>query len=195
MRLSPQTYRVIRTLLTSEKPATQTELAETSGVSTSQVNRTIGQLVATGYARRVQGGGYEAQAAPALLAHLAFQRPMSKAVANIVAVRAEPPEVKAALVREGCTLCLDSALESYSTYFRSGRVCAYTTEAPRIVEGLRPAMGGFLHVYLYEPDLPLDGDVENGHTTRFRTLLDLVCDGKTYIAKDLFQQIWHVEVG
>lgn len=110
-------------------------------------------------------------------------------------VHATPEQVKEALVREGGTLCLDSALEAYSSYFRPGRVCAYTTESPRIVDGLRPAMGGLLPVHLYEPDLPLDDDTEDGHTKRFRTLLDLICDGKTYAAKDLFQQLWGIEVG
>lgn len=195
MRLTSQTYRVLREFLTSEAPTTQVDLAARSAVSLSQVNRTIHQLMATGYARRGSDGRYEPQAAPALLAHLAFQRPFNQLAANVVMVRADPQEVKDALVREGCVLCLDSALEAYSSYFRSDRVCAYTTDAPRIMDGLRPAMGGLLKVQLYEPDIPLDEDVEDGHTKRFRTLLDMVCDGKTYAAKDLFQQLWRIEIG
>lgn len=194
MALSTQTYRAIRTLLTAERGLTQTELAERSGVSLSQVNRTIHQLLATGHAERRSDGAYWPQAAPALLSHLAFQRPMQPLVANRLMVRANPEEVKAALVREGCVLCLDSALEAYSSYFRSDRVCAYTDDAPRIVDGLRPAMGGVLMVEFYTPDLPLDDDVEDGHTKRFRTLLDLVCAGKTYAAKDLFRQLWRIEI-
>lgn len=195
MALSPQTYRILRAFLTAKEPTTQADLAQLSGASPSQASRVVTQLMDTGYAERLRDGRYRVLGAPALLTNLAFRRPMNRLVANVVMVRAEPEQVKEALVREGCTLALDSALEAYSSFFRSDRVCAYTTDAPRIVHGLRPAMGGLLKVQLYEPDLPLAGDTEDGRTTRFRTLFDLVCDGRAYAGKDLFEQLWGVQIG
>jgi len=194
MGIPPQTYAILREFLTAPAPSTQLELSKQSKSSPSQVSRIINKLIATGYAERQQDGRYRVLAAPAILTHLAFQRPMSKLTSNTLMIRATPHEAKEALVREGCTLAMDSALETYSAYFRSDRVCAYTTEAPRIMEGLRSSAGGLLKVQLYEPDLPLEGDVEGGHTTRFRTLFDLVCDGRAYAGKDLFEQLWGVHL-
>lgn len=194
MVLSAQSYAVLREFLTAKGPTTQVELANLSGASPSQVSRVVNQLIDTGYAERQRDGRYRVVGAPALLTNLAFQRPMSRLTANIVMVHATPDQVKEALVREGCVLCMDSALEAYSSYFRSDRVCAYTTDAPAIVEKMRPAMGGLLKVQLYEPDLPLEDDTEEGRTKRFRTLFDLVCDGRAYAGKDLFEQLWGVQL-
>jgi hypothetical protein len=195
MAISPQSYAVLREFLTAKEPTTQIELSARSGASPSQVSRVVNQLIATGYAERQRDGRYRAIGAPAVVTNLAFRRPLLPLKAGSMHVRASPDDVKAALVREGCILALDSALEAYSSYFRSDRVCAYVEDADRILRGLAPAQGGMLRVELYHSDLPLDDrEVEGDHTARFRTLFDLVCDGRAYAGKDLFEQLWGVQL-
>lgn len=122
-----------------------------------------------------------------------YQRSMSDAHAATIRVRGTRKRVTELLTSMGGILCLESALEEYSSYFRPSRVCAYHLFPDRIARSLSPHEGGVIQVELYIPDIPLEGDVEESRrTSRFRTLIDLVCDNKAYAAKDLFEDLWGV---
>ena len=95
----------------------------------------------------------------------------------------------------GSILCLESALDKYSQYFRSSRICIYH-EKPEVVKHLfEPYSGGIIDLEVYQPDMNLQKDVKNGITSKLRTVIDITCDGKTYIAKDLFEELWGIKFG
>jgi hypothetical protein len=96
---------------------------------------------------------------------------------------------------KGSTLCLDSALDKYSGYFRSNRICIYH-EKPELIKNIfEPYSGGIIDLEVYRPDMDLKEDIENGVTSKLRTVIDMTCDGKTYFAKDLFEQLWGMKLG
>jgi hypothetical protein len=118
---------------------------------------------------------------------------MADSLAATIRVRGNRKQVTELLVTLGAILCLDSAVEEYSGFFRPSRVCVYHRSPDEVVRACARIEGGILPVQIYIPDIPLEGDVEAGRrTTRFRTLIDLVCDGNAYAAKDLFESLWGV---
>lgn len=189
---SPTTYRTLREVLLTHEPFLQNKIAEKAGASPASVHRLVTHLESLGNVRRQKDARYRVQeVASIVLSVLPFQRRMEAARAGRVQVRGSKEDVKRAVVDEGGVLCLESALEEYSSYFRGDRVAAYHPDPDRLLEGLAPHQGGNLPVDVYHVDLPLDGDVdEDRRTTKFRTTIDLACDGKAYAAKDLLQELW-----
>jgi hypothetical protein len=63
------------------------------------------------------------------------------------------------------------------------------------MDKLRSDEGGVLPVSVYLPDLPLKGDVEKKRrTSKFRTVIDLACDGRIYAAKDIVEEMWGIRI-
>jgi hypothetical protein len=55
--------------------------------------------------------------------------------------------------------------------------------------------GGIMQVSIYCPDISLKHDIEKWRrTTKFRTVIDLACDGRIYTAKDLLKSLWGVSI-
>ncbi len=200
---APVNYRIVRAVLTAKQPFLQSELAEAAAARASQVSRLVRWLVEHHHVlrRRFDGRYVVTQPAGLVLALFPYQRVMSKALAGTAKVRGGAGEAVRALGRSGATLCLESALAQYSDYFRSGRVAVYHPEPAKLLSQLTVDEGGALPVEVYGIDLPLEGDQAGPdregtvrRTTRFRTLVDLVCDDRTYVAKDLFADLWGVRL-
>lgn len=192
--VSPQTYRIIRAILLSKKPFLQTEIARTTGASSSQVSRVVRWLLDRYHLERLPDARYRRRNAVGVITSaISYQRSMNDALVGTIRIRAKKKDAKRVLVREGGVLCLESALEEYSDYFRGDRVCVYHDEPDELLEKLAPLEGGILPVSVYFPDIPLEGDIERKmRTTRFRTVVDLACNNQFYTAKDLLEELWGV---
>ena len=201
---APTNYRVLRNILASKHPFLQNEVAKEAAAHPPQVSTVVRWLQAHQHViRRKTDGRYEvAQPASLVVAVFPYQRVMDRTLVGTVKVRSTPEEVSQLLTREGATLCLDSALSVHSEFFRPDRVAVYHSKPKKLLEQIAPNEGGMLPVAVYEPDSPLEGDVEEPdsdslfrRTARFRTLVDLVCDNRAYAAKDLFWTLWGVRFG
>ena len=201
---APTNYRVLRSILTSKHPFLQNEVAKEAAAHPPQVSTVVRWLQAHQHViRRKTDGRYEvAQPASLAVAVFPYQRIMNRALVGAVKVRSTPEEVSQLLTREGATLCLESALSVHSEFFRPDRVAVYHSKPKKLLEQIAPNEGGMLPVAVYEPDIPLEGDVEEPdsdspfrRTAQFRTLVDLVCDNRAYAAKDLFWTLWGVRFG
>jgi len=201
---APVQYRIVRQILTSREPFLQTEIAHSAKAATGQVSRLVRWLeVHSHVVRRRSDGRFEiTQPAGLILAMFPYQRVMSQALSGTTKVRGSMDEVSQALSREGATLCLESALAQYSDYFRPDRVAVYHSDPRKLITRLSRNEGGLLSVAVYRIDIPLDGDIDGPddknpvrRTSRFRTLIDLVCDNRTYAAKDIFEELWGVQLG
>ncbi|MDA4131738.1 MAG: MarR family transcriptional regulator [Thaumarchaeota archaeon] len=201
---APVHYRILRYILTSKEPFLQTDVAEATGAARGQVSRLVRWLEAHHHVvRRQSDGRFEvAQPSSLILAMFPYQRVMSQALVGTTKVPGSMEDAARILSRAGATLCLESALAQYSEYFRADRVAAYHPDPKKLLGELAPNEGGLLAVHVYRIDIPLDGDQEGPdkknplrRTSRYRTLLDLVCDNRAYAAKDLFQQLWGVQFG
>jgi hypothetical protein len=133
---------------------------------------------------------------------LPYQRVMADCLHSVTRVRATPEQIAERICQASGVLCLETALASYSRFFRPDRVAAYHPEPEKLEASLRADEGGLLPVALYTPDLPLEGDVVElpGNpnlrgTSKFRTVLDLSCDGKVYAAKEVLEELWGVVIG
>lgn len=191
---SPVNYRLIREALLAEAPFTQTHLADRAHASISQANRIVNWLVDTGHADRGSDGKYQVRAPLGLVTSVfPYQRTMNHTLEAQLKIRGSKTETKQALLEAGGTLCLETAGEDYGEFFRADRVCIYHETPAAVTDALTPHDGGVLPVSIYKPDIPLEGDTEDGRrTTRFRTVIDLACDGKLYAAQDLIEDLWGV---
>ena len=201
---APTNYRVLRNILTSKHPFLQNEVAKEAAAHPPQVSTVVRWLQAHQHViRRKTDGRYEvAQPASLVIAVFPYQRVMDRTLVGTVKVRSTPEDVCQLLTREGATLCLESALSVHSEFFRPDRVAVYHSKPKKLLKQIAPNEGGLLPVSVYEPDIPLEGDVEEPdsdspfrRTARFRTLVDLVCDNRAYAAKDLFWTLWGVRFG
>lgn len=201
---APTNYRILQVILTSKEPFLQRDVANMAHAQPTQVSRIVRWLETHEHVtRRKEDGLYEVTAPASLvIALMPYQRKMSDSLAGTVKVREELDKVAGLLVKEGATLCLESALSVYSEYFRPDRLAVYHPDPKGLLSRLAPNEGGFLPVSVYMADIPLEGDVEGPdsksplrRTTKFRTLVDLLCDNRAYAAKDLFLSLWGVRFG
>ena len=201
--LAPATYRVLRTLATTTGPMLQSEIAREAGSSTAQTSRTIRWLISRGHAERQPDGRYRIRGAAGLVASaLPYQRSMGDWLRATVRVRGSPDDVAARVCAASGVLCLETALGNYSRFFRPDRVAVYHPRPEELVEAFRADEGGLLPLAVYAIDLPLDGDVVPvpdrpglRATGRFRTVLDMACDGKVYAAKEVLEELWGAVIG
>ena len=62
-----------------------------------------------------------------------------------------------------------------------------------IEEKFKPYRGGVLDLEVYFPDMNLKEDIVDGVTSKLRTIIDMTCDGKIYVVKDLFEDLWGIK--
>lgn len=193
---SPVSYSILRAMLTSTRPFRQKEIADRVNASAPQVSRVLHWLLDRGYAERQPDGRYRVRSAVTIVGSaIPFQRSMSSSLIASFRLRGNKEEIKEWLVNEGAILCLESALEEYSQYFRSERVCVYHRNPEKLLKIVEELEGGIIQVNVYYPDISLTNDVEKWRrTTKFRTVVDLACDGRIYTAKDLIKNLWGVSI-
>ena len=189
---SKVTYQIIREILLS-KVFTQVEIKKKTGHSKGQISKVVNWLITRNFVEKRESNYYLLDPA-GLISVFPLFRNMKELLVYRIPIRGEKEKILDYLP-DGSILCLESALDRYSRYFRSSRICIYH-EQPEVVKRLfEPYSGGILDLEVYRLDMDVQKDVEHGVTSRLRTVIDMTCDGKTYAAKDLFEQLWGIKFG
>ncbi|MFH1256822.1 MAG: helix-turn-helix domain-containing protein [Candidatus Diapherotrites archaeon] len=193
---SKKTYKVIYFLL-GNRGFTQLQASRELGVSFGLVNRVVQWLVSKRFVEK-QKNGYYLTDPSGLAALFAFNRDMNSLLAEKILL-ALPKAGALERIPKNCVLCLDSALENYSGYYRSNRVCVYAEgnkELKEIGKAFQGEPKGNTELWVFKPDLEPETVKLKGRlvVSKLRTLIDLVCDNKTFYAKDLFKELWGVEL-
>ena len=187
---SKVTYQIIRQILVSKR-FTQVEIKNKTGYSKGQISKVVNWLITRKFVEKRENN-YHLLDPAGLISVFPLFRNMKEILVCRIPLRGEKEKILEHLP-EGSILCLESALEKYSRYFRSSRICIYH-EKPEVVKRLfEPYSGGILDLEVYRPDMDLQKDVEQGMTSKLRTVIDITCDGKTYVAKDLFEELWGIK--
>lgn len=192
---SPNTYKVIKQIL-AVKSFTQLELEGKTGVSHGQVNHVVNWLKDHKYVEWREGK-YCLVDPAGVLSLFTLVRRMDKHKSLSLLVAIDPMKIQTYFPKEA-VFCLESALEQYSEYFRGGRVCAYYDDPEEIMTIFRSYTGNLTEISIYESDISLENDmyIRKGmkFTDRIRTVIDLACDGKMYVARDLLRELWGLRV-
>ena len=189
---SKVTYQIIREILLS-KVFTQVEIKKKTGHSKGQISKVVNWLITRNFVEKRESNYYLLDPA-GLISVFPLFRNMKELLVYRIPIRGEKEKILDYLP-DGSILCLESALDRYSRYFRSSRICIYH-EQPEVVKRLfEPYSGGILDLEVYRLDMDVQKDVEHGVTSRLRTVIDMTCDGKTYVAKDLFEELWGIKFG
>jgi len=192
---SRQAFKVILFIL-ENKRFKQTGIHKTTGVSLGRANEVVQWL--TGKNLVAREGNYFVLIDPVgLLSSLQFFRDMNSLVYFKLPLRISKEELFEKLPAD-CVLCLDSALESYSKYWHSNKVCVYGDEKTAIAARkiTEPFAGGENLFYFYKIDHAPGTELKKGRlvTSKTRTVVDLACDKKLFYAKDLIAGLWGISL-
>ena len=192
---SKQTFKVMLFIL-KNKRFKQAGAHKATGVSLGRVNEVVQWLTGKNIVAREEN--YFVLVDPVgLLSSLQFFRDMNRLLYFKLPLRISKKGLLEKLP-EGCVLCLDSALEFYSKYWHSNKVCVYgdekTARAARKIA--QPFAGGENLFYFYKIDHAPGIAVKQGHriTDKVRTVVDLACDKKLFYAKDLIEDLWGISL-
>lgn len=187
MRLSAKmTFKVISAIL-RKKSFSQTELAKETGVSWGRMNKVVQWLVKKGFVRKTTA--YQLVNPTSLISLLTAEVELEKQSFDIDV----PPNAIFSWVKKNKgVLCLTSALQLFSNYFRDTGINLYYSEG--VEERLRSAQPGITRVFLIKSNIGLsESEIirKNGFllTDEIRTIIDLFADKKAYAAEPLLKKI------
>lgn len=190
---SRQTYKVIFFVL--QNPVfTQTQVFNSVKVSWGRMNEIIQWLVKKNFAEKKKAN-YELTDPAGLVLLFSLNRDMNSLLLKKMSLRLSKKEILE-MIPKKTILCLDSALEFYSGYFHSNRICIYveenSMEFKKIEKDFLPFSSGNSELLLFKPDIMPETVKAKGFliTGKLRTLIDLICDNKSHFAKDLYKQLW-----
>ena len=191
-----QTYRVVSFIL--RNPVfPQKEVFNATKTSWGRMNEIVQWLVSKKFIEKKKGN-YELIDPAGLVSLFPLYRDMNSLVLKKMPLRISRKEILGRMPKNA-VLCLDSALEFYSGYWRSDRVCIYAKEGGEILRSVdrefRPFSGGNNFLWVFRQDIEPETAKSKGFaiTDKLRTLIDLVCDNKSHYAKDLYRQLWGLE--
>ena len=188
------TYKIIRyILLSKDRKFTQFEIHKNTGSSLGRINEVVNWLISRNFVEKTKGKYYVMNPS-GIISLFPLYRNMNDLCVYSIQLRGDKEKIIENLPKDSI-LCLDSALDKYSKYFRSNRICIYHENPDLIKNKFEPYSGGIIRLEVFKPDMGLVEDRKNGVTSKLRTIIDMTCDGKTYVAKDLFEALWGVKFG
>lgn len=230
---APATYRILLGLLTRGE-ASQSELAYDLGVSSGQASNVFRWLEENGFVesgpsitRKSRGRTrevYRLTNPTGLLRAISLFRPMDRFKSFSMGVDVPKERLLTDLRERAVVLCLGTALERYSRFYRSDEISFYavTEGGPSGAESIRHDLSrkkeGITRTTCYlletkthgrrKPELfpagaILDRLIRHGVVTKIRgdyvttkvqTVVDLFCDGKAFAARDLLKDLWGIEL-
>lgn len=189
---SKETYKVISAMLEMKK-FTQYRISKERGVTFSLVNRVVNWFVAGGTVAK-RTGYYELVSAAGIFSIFPIYRKLKPfATFNLELSREQVLE----LAGKDAVLCLTSALSYYDDYYRDPSIYLYTADE-RFLKEIINLRKGYTHVEIYLDDLHGNGITKkNGHavTDKVRTVVDLFCNNKAYVAERLVKREWMANEG
>ncbi len=184
---SKETYKIIRAILLLKK-FKQSQISKKEHITFSLVNRVVNWLVNQYYVAK-RTGYYEVLAPSAIFSLFPLNRKMKPYVTFDVNL---PRDEILELINGDGALCLTSALSYYDSYYRDTAIYAYLKDE-KLIQELKSLPRGYTHIEIYKEDLNGDDFVTiKGRkiTTKLRTIIDLFCANKTYVAERLIKKEW-----
>lgn len=127
-----------------------------------------------------------------LLRFISLFRSMRELRLFTISVEASEEKIIKELLKKDAIICLGTAMERYSAYYRPDEVSFYSGKPEAIYKYLRTAKGGFTKVSCYKIDY-VQGKT-GGPTTDVQTVVDMFCDGKGVYTKPLLRKFWGVDI-
>lgn len=192
---SRQTYKVVCFIL--QNPIfTQTAVFKATNVSWGRMNEVVQWLESKNFVEK-KDKGYELVDPAGLVSLFPLYREMNSLLVKKLPLRLSKKQIMERLPKK-TVLCMDSALQFFSGYWHSDRVCIYAEEntaLKKIEKEFMPLTGGNTFLWVFKPDIAPETRKEKGFTitSKLRTLIDLACDNKSYYAKDLYKQLWKLK--
>jgi len=88
--------------------------------------------------------------------------------------------------------CMDSALEQYTNYYKTNKVCVYSSEdlAKKLKEKLKLNKGDKTILYIYKQSVMKVNKIKNlNYTTKIKTIIDMYCDKRGNSVETLLKKL------
>ncbi|MBI4141978.1 hypothetical protein HY484_03580 [Candidatus Woesearchaeota archaeon] len=194
---SPKTFAFIEYVLERKKFTQYRASKDLKGISFGLINKITNWLLEKQFMARTHKE-YVLKDPAGIVSAMAIYRDMNSLKVFEAKTSLTKPELFGIISKNG-VFCLDTALNQYTNYYKSDRVCAYTSKnkVAEIKKKLLFKPGNNSTVCLYEekPKAKTKTIKNKKYTDKIRTTIDLACDGKAFAAETLFNQLWGKKIG
>jgi len=189
---SDRKMRIVEFLL-EKKEFTQYGVKKELKLGMSVVNQSFGFLLDKGIIGK-SGKKYALKDAVGLVELTAFFRNMEKLKIMELSTSLEKKDVLK-ILPDKAILCMETALEKYSNYYVSNRICFYsdmkTAAELRKKISFKPGNKTVVIAYREKPKVfKTETSGKHRQTGRIRTIIDLFSDKKGNAAEGLVKQLW-----
>jgi len=190
--VSKKRFQILELIL-EQKQFTQYGIKKELKTGMSIVNDTINILLDKEFVKK-QGKKYALVDEKGLLELIAFLKPLTKDIKLKITTSLTKKELISRLPKE-ITFCLETALAQYTNYYESNRVCVYATN--KSFESIKKAFfspGKTTELVIFE-DNPILTKKEIAqknevkYTNVTRTIIDLYCDNKAFLADKILNKV------
>jgi len=155
------TYKIIRYILLSKnREFTQSEIHKNTGSSLGRINEVVQWLLSRDFVEKTKGKYYVLNPS-GILSLFPLYRNMNDFCVYSIQLRGDKDKIIENIPKES-VLCLDSALDQYSKYFLSNRICIYHDNQDLVKNKFEPYSGGIIKLEIYKPDMKLAEDQKKG---------------------------------
>lgn len=190
--VSKKRFQILELIL-EKKQFTQYGLKKELKTGMSIVNDTINILLEKEFIKK-QDNKYILSDEKGLLELIAFLKPINKSILLKINTSLTKKDLISRLPKE-TIFCLDTALNQYTNYYESNRICVYATNktlAKIKSSFFSPGKTTELVIFQAEPELTKKETISaNGinYTNATRTIIDLYCDNKAFLADKIIGKV------
>jgi len=180
-------------LILEKKQFTQYGLKKELKTGMSIVNDTINILLEKEFIKK-QDNQYSLSDEKGLLELIAFLKPINKNILLKINTSLTKKDLISRLPKE-TIFCLDTALNQYTNYYESNRICIYATNKTltKIKKSFfSPGKTTELVIFQAKPELTkkeIISSKEFNYTNATRTIIDLYCDNKAFLADKIIGKV------
>ncbi len=195
---SPKTFEIIEYILEKKQFTQYRASKELKGISFGLINKVSNWLLGKRLIARRESKYFLSDPA-GIISAISIYRDMKQ----LKILEADTSLTKAQLMQlipKSAVFCLDSALGLWSSYYKSGRVCAYLgqKEADAIKKRLlfKPGNASTLCIYMEKPLVKQKKEAKGRfYTGRVRAVVDMFCDDRAFAAEMLYKELWGKSLG
>jgi hypothetical protein len=172
------------------KEFTQYKIKQDIGLGGSTVNQTINFLLEKEVVQQ-KDKKYVLLDAESLLELVAFFKNMKDYKIEDIQISLDKKELYKYIPKDAI-YCMDSALEQYTNYYKTNKVCIYISEeqAKKIKDKLKLNMGNKTILNIYKLGLINSIKIKGlNYTSKIKTIIDMYCDKRGNSVETLLKKL------
>ena len=194
---STKTFEIVEKILEAKKFTQYRFSKDLKGISFGLINKVTNWLVSNQFIARNEKE-YVLKDPAGIVSAIAIYRAMEPIKLLEIKTSLSKTELVKLVGNQGI-FCMDTALDQYTNYYKSDRVCAYVSknranETKKELQ-FKPGNKSVLCLYNELPKVKPKIINKKNFTCKVCTVIDMVCDGKAFATEPLFKELWGQKLG